>query len=198
MCWNRAASCAPSSAAALREDPALEAAYLGGLRGGGVGAAMAFDLILRGARIAGRARRRRRHRHRRRPHRRDRARALAGDAPSRSARAAALVAAGLRRDPHPSRQVLHHRPLHASSKARCRRRSPRPRAPSAPSPRRTSTPARGARWRRRSSPARMHMRTHVEVDPRIGLQGLPRHAPAQARLRLGDRPARSASFRRRG
>ncbi len=32
------------------------------------------------------------------------------------------------------------------------------------------------------------MRTHVEVDPRIGLQQLRRHSAPEAGLRLGDRP----------
>ena len=64
-----------------------------------------------------------------------------------------LVSPGFRRDPHPSRQVVHPRPLQVRAR-RPRRgdraRSPRPRRRS---PRRTSMPAPRARWRRRSSTA---------------------------------------------
>ena len=72
-----------------------------------------------------------RHRHRRRPDRRDRSRNLAADAPSSEQLGGRLVIAGLRRDPHPSRQVLHPRSLpigarHAGGGDRAK--SPRPSA----------------------------------------------------------------------
>ena len=74
----------------------------------------------------------------------------------------------------------------ASSPARCRRRSLRSPPPSAPSPRRTSSPAPGARWRRRSWPAPCAC-ARMWRSIRASASRLPRHPPAGARLRLGDR-----------
>ena len=183
----------------LRNDPALERAYLGRDR----------ELHRRtpgsrskeddhgpdsAQRAASAAVRHGRHRHRPRQDRRDRAAARGErqrDRPRRPARRAAL-----HRDPHPSRQVLHPRPLQRPKAARSRRRSPRSRATSGIHCRRRATSARAARWKRRSSHGTMHMRTHVEVDPGIGLRGF------EGDQRLADGTAgrstsRSACFRRR-
>ena len=79
---------------------------------------------------------------------------IAADAPAEDV-GGRLVIAGLRRDPHPSRQVLHSRPLPRRSRARWQEAIAAGRAPpSAPSPRTTSTRAAAARWRRRSCRAR--------------------------------------------
>ncbi len=58
--------------------------------------------------------------------------------------------------------------------------------------------ARGARTLERAIlNGTTHMRTHLEVDPGIGLRGFAGILPLVARVRLGDRPATSASSRRR-
>jgi hypothetical protein len=58
----------------------------------------------------------------------------------------------------------------AATRVASGRRSLKPRAPSAPSPRRTSPRAR-RRLDRAIENGTMHRRSHVEVDPRLGLQG---------------------------
>jgi len=58
----------------------------------------------------------------------------------------------------------------AATRVASGRRSLKPRAPSAPSPRRTSPRARRTLDRAIEN-GTMHRRSHVEVDPRLGLQG---------------------------
>ena len=70
-----------------------------------------------------------------------------------------------------------------------RRRSRRSRRPSALSPRPMSTRARSARWRRRSSRARRACAPMSKSIRASGSRAFDAVRRAQARLRLGDRPA---------
>ena len=96
--------------------------------------------------------------------------------------------ARLRRDPHPPRQVVHPRPLQGRE-GRPRRGDRRGRrAEEDVHRRRTSTPAPSARSRKAILNGTTHMRTHLEVDPGIGLRGLEGVLPADRRVQVGDRP----------
>ena len=178
------------SAAALRQDPALEAAYLGGLEGGRVGAHVLGWLSISSCAAP--------------------ASWAAKPSPPTSAlprgRIAAIAPAlpsGDAREEQLNGQLV----LPGWSR-RISISTSRASSTAAPSP-----PARvkeaiaetarakaafteadiEARARRTLEQAILagtqFMRTHVEVDPRIGLQGLPRAAAAEARVRLGARPA---------
>ena len=96
---------------------------------------------------------------------------------------------GLRRDPHPSRQVLHSRPLPAASRAPCRKRSPQV-------ARRQARLHRGRRLCPRPAHAGEGDRAghHPDAHPCRGrsarrAQELQRDPAARARLCLGDRSA---------
>ena len=152
--------------------------------------------ILRQGRLTGSDRAAGRHRHR--------ATAASPTSPPshrcrRAGEAARRPAGGarLRRDPHPSRQVLHPRPLQLRARARSRKRSPTVAA----AKRAFTEDDVYARAQRTLEKAIMQgttrMRTHVEVDPRIGLSGFHALRDAEARLRLGASTCRSACSRRK-
>ena len=145
-----------------------------------------MDLILRNARLVGERERRDRHRHRQGSHRRHRAEARGrGRELDLGGR---LVDAGVHRDAHPSRQVVHPGPLQGRERgdleeaigevARQKKLF-------------TAEDVYAARQAARLEKAILngttHMRTQLEVDPGIGLRGLEGVRPLIEEYKLGDR-----------
>ncbi len=113
-----------------------------------------------------------RHRREGRPHRRHRLRAFRHRQGAGASRQPAGLL-GLRRDAYPSRQVLHPRTLRPREEALSAPGDGADRLPSStPSPSRTSPNVQAARLEKCISHGATRMRTHVEVDPKVGLRGL--------------------------
>ena len=128
-----------------------------------------IDYVIRNARVPGRHDAHDRHRLRKRPHRGDRAETRLRCAGIRCRRVLVLRRAD--RDAYPSRQVAHHRSLRARDRARSQRREARVGSQD------TTFTVEDVHARAKETlencikHGATRMRTHVEVDPGVGMRG---------------------------